>query len=558
MAGSSPQAKAHISIILSAVIGAHIVFAAMFWYTTWDDSAITLAHARTLALNGIIAPTPLSNPVEGYSTTLWMLLHALLAPVLSSAQNTLTAAKALGFMLNAVAILLTYRLAKRFISPILALGTAVLFGTLSTAWIESVNGMEAPLFAVLLLASLLTFGKRSPSGRVAFITSSTLLILVRWEAIWYLVPFVLYAVIQNGWKSFFRSRHILWLSVFIGSCFWRLLYFGSLVPNTILAKRHLPYSPDYGVWGTIAHHIKPFVFLFLGLAPILTGLVAIIVVVSRQPKVNNVRKLLLESTSSGLTNERILLALMVGAGLIFNLVIGQNWGPRNRMFYVAFPPLLILIMHQTGWFMDRLSSHKKTISHILLVCAISLNSFVGFIWAFRAQQSERITIENMLTIARGVEQIRVASGNDQLTYAAPDMGGILLFYGQHYRVIDLALLCNAELAKEGYARIPSYLFEQEQPEIIQTHWLWTELSNVESSDTLYSEYVPLFANGFRFLVRRDIAGTINSQRLVSGSFDQNGDTEAYRNDHFVNDNHVQADLDINRRFGNYLVLNSGL
>jgi len=43
----------------------------------WDDGAITLAFARTLAGHGRVALTPRSEAVEGFSSVSWLLLNAL-------------------------------------------------------------------------------------------------------------------------------------------------------------------------------------------------------------------------------------------------------------------------------------------------------------------------------------------------------------------------------------------------------------------------------------------------------------------------------------------------
>ena len=63
---------------------AQIYVAWRFWSITWDDSAITLGFARSFALTGRIEPTPGSGIVEGYSTTLWMLLMTVAAKFSSS------------------------------------------------------------------------------------------------------------------------------------------------------------------------------------------------------------------------------------------------------------------------------------------------------------------------------------------------------------------------------------------------------------------------------------------------------------------------------------------
>src|SRR5262249_23947591 len=59
------------ALLLAAIrlVGAH----------GWDDSAITLAYARTFAETGRIALTPASEHVEGFSSVAWFGLNALVA-----------------------------------------------------------------------------------------------------------------------------------------------------------------------------------------------------------------------------------------------------------------------------------------------------------------------------------------------------------------------------------------------------------------------------------------------------------------------------------------------
>ena len=63
-------------LAVAAACLAHVAAAVLFHAITWDDSAITLGFARTLALSGEIRPTLLSERVEGFSTPLWMAINA--------------------------------------------------------------------------------------------------------------------------------------------------------------------------------------------------------------------------------------------------------------------------------------------------------------------------------------------------------------------------------------------------------------------------------------------------------------------------------------------------
>ena len=71
-------------LLLVTALLAQIVIAWRFQYLTSDDSAITLGFSRTFAHSGKIKPTPGSGIVEGYSTTLRMVLMAAAAKIASS------------------------------------------------------------------------------------------------------------------------------------------------------------------------------------------------------------------------------------------------------------------------------------------------------------------------------------------------------------------------------------------------------------------------------------------------------------------------------------------
>ena len=323
-------------LVLGALFLLHVAFAVVFWDKTWDDSAITLAFSRTLAQTGTVAATPLSDPVEGYSTTLWMLLHAGLAALGLGPGALLTTAKLLALALNGVSFALLYRLAGRHLDRrSTALAVTAAYATLSAALFESVNGMETPLFvAVFLAALLLLWPARTVRQRLAFLLATTAFLLVRWEAAWYLVPFALVWLRRDGLRALLRPEVIAWAAVFALTTLWRWTAFGALVPNTILAKRLPPYSPDLPLFPTLVSHAKPLVAFALALLP----LAAVVVFAWRR-----LGRVWLAPWSLPRGRHFLLLALIFAAGVVFNAVVGVNWGPKNRMMLVAFPAALLLL-----------------------------------------------------------------------------------------------------------------------------------------------------------------------------------------------------------------------
>ena len=216
---------------------AQVFVAWRFRELTWDDSAITLGFSRTFAYTGRIEPTPGSGIVEGYSTTLWMLLMAAVAKVISSPVWLLAFAKISTLVLNLINVVLIRYWFGSWTTETLANLVAGIVGS-TLMFYETINGMETPLIMTLVLVMLVLFPKASRAGRFWYIVAGCALLLMRWEAAWLLAPFVLAE--RNRRRAMLPA--LCWTLLFLASNLARWLYFGDLLPNTVVAKRHFPYS----------------------------------------------------------------------------------------------------------------------------------------------------------------------------------------------------------------------------------------------------------------------------------------------------------------------------
>ena len=131
-----------------------IIVAWRFWAITWDDSAITLGFSRTFALTGHIEPTPGSGIVEGYSTTLWMLLMALAAKFVGTPAALVAVAKISTLILNLANLLLIRYWFSSWTSETLG---NLIAGTVGCGlmFYETINGMETPIIMTLVLVMLI-------------------------------------------------------------------------------------------------------------------------------------------------------------------------------------------------------------------------------------------------------------------------------------------------------------------------------------------------------------------------------------------------------------------
>ncbi len=334
---SSPPAILFSRMLVAIVLLAQIIVAWRFWALTWDDSAITLGFARTFALTGRIEPTPGSGIVEGYSSTLWMLLMAAAAKLLSTPSALLAFAKLSTLLLNLANILLIRRWFLTWSNEICA---NLIAGSIACGFMfyETINGMETPLILTLVMVMLLLLPSPTRIGRLGYLLAGSAFLLTRWEAAWLVVPFVLVD----------RTRHraivsaVTWLSVFLVSNLVRWYYFGSMLPNTIIAKRGIPYTKPSVSLELQRHWQEP-----LGIiASCKVMLLLLFVFAICDRFVLRRQKSLLQRIARPLRDcwQLRFTLLFILSSLVLSTAIGTNWGPPFRSFYSGWPFLFCLLV----------------------------------------------------------------------------------------------------------------------------------------------------------------------------------------------------------------------
>jgi hypothetical protein len=531
---------------------AQVFVAWRFWAITWDDSAITLGFARTFAHTGRIEPTPGSGIVEGYSTTLWMLLMAAAAKVISSPAALLAFAKISTLVLNLVNILLIRRWFSTWTPEVLANLVAGMVGC-TLMFYETINGMETPLILTLILALLLLFPATTRAKRFWYIVAGGALLLMRWEAAWLLVPFVLAE--RNRRRILWPA--LCWTLLFLFSNLVRWLYFGDLLPNTILAKRHFPYSAPSLRIAVTNRIFEPVLILYdcrLLLALLAAYLVYRLFVVKKPGfSFDRLKSYFRESWQLRLT---ILFLLF---SFVLSTAIGPNWGPEFRSFYSAWPFLIGLLLVPV---LPNLSPR------VLGWVAVGLCLYAVLRMGVRIQplRSEKaplympsITVDRVAVAAPILAELQQMSGQLTLTYAAPDMGAVML-YSHHVRVIDLGLLCDRVLAHEGFAAIRPYVLQQRRPDVIEVHEIFTQTTRLGDYPEFRDQYRPVYIQGIRFFLNRRLLAELPASRLVEREFlpdgsPQNEEREAFRRSNAPYP-YIPLDNTLNQSFHTYLVLQS--
>ena len=490
-------------VFLTAVLGAYGAAIVLTGPYAWDDGAITVSFARTLAETGNFALTGVSPRVEGTSSLLFTLL---LVPIF--------AIKDLGFS--------TYILVAQGLSLLFLLGTLALlyaplrgYGLTSTqsalllglfALIplhgsEIVNGMEMTGFGFLLLGFTLLYQRASPKALLLI----PLLLLVRFEAAFYLGLATLVLCLFDNAN---RRRHLGALAttvlVFAGFTLMRWVYFGDIIPNTVRAKMQPPYTRAQDLLGQIAEKFDG-VLEFIDVTTAMLIIVATLVAAFRPASILRDMKLW----------------LVVGFA-VFAIASGKASGYDGRMFVGLLPVFLLLCL-------DLMRPHgTKAIFGVamLTLLATTLGNLAQFerleklatlgavrqgyvadpdqtLVTPRRAYYKIVNPANYRQFGRLADELRVLMRLETVSFMAPDAGGLGLCCALgSIKVIDSAMLTNPDLARSGYAGFAAH-FNKTAPDLLVAHGMWASAPGLYEKDLLPGRYDPVIHRDTLFWIRRD-------------------------------------------------------
>ncbi|MEW5701590.1 MAG: hypothetical protein AB1792_05115 [Candidatus Zixiibacteriota bacterium] len=230
-------------LILSAAVlplVIYVVLAARLWSFSIDDAAISFRYARHLAAGQGLSWNPGGAPVEGYSNFLWVLIHAAFGRIGFGIE---IAAKITGVVCGSVSLLLLSLLCRRLWSSVRYWWLPAVLVSLTSTWVAwSVSGLETPMMGIFLLVSAMALS--DPSRNRALLLSLGLggMILTRPEGLVFAAIILLIALARDRvqpWKNrvgALRYPLLVVLGVTGALTVLRLLYYGTLFPNTVTAK----------------------------------------------------------------------------------------------------------------------------------------------------------------------------------------------------------------------------------------------------------------------------------------------------------------------------------
>lgn len=317
---------------LSSAIAGLLILAwgLLWWQYTVDDTFITLRYAENLAQgNGAVF-----NPgeyTEGYSSPVWVFV---LAGITRLGFDALTAAKVLGLLASLLLCLLMYFVLHRMsVDPLIRFLAVLILATIPGLHIHGVSGMETLPFA-LSVAVLIALPWLTPSPHLQNILLPPLLLLIaafRPEGI------LLSAAASAVWCIHTKSSR---LRIFVALAWVALIlllvlrfwYYGSLLPNTWLAKpspflHHLTRDPFSA--GSMTTLIGAFGHLFLAFPGGVPSAVFLLPLIMRR----SLRR-----------PDLVRLCAMAAAltGGLFITYAAEDWMPGYRFALPYLFPLLLL------------------------------------------------------------------------------------------------------------------------------------------------------------------------------------------------------------------------
>jgi arabinofuranosyltransferase len=207
-----------------------------------DDAFISLRYARNLVDHGV-AEYNLGERVEGYSSPLWMLLSTV---PLALGVSAFKALSILGYVGGVALIAAVWRLwttvaPTRPTAGFVVLGLVALSTPLA-AW--SSSGLETPAFAALVALSVAETATLAgnPTRKRAFRAGAVLGLTYMFRPEGALigaaaVAYLLFSPERRRQLGRFALAAAIPMAVLL---FWRLAYYGELVPNTFFAKLSAP------------------------------------------------------------------------------------------------------------------------------------------------------------------------------------------------------------------------------------------------------------------------------------------------------------------------------
>lgn len=229
-AAPEPLSPLRLHTAIAALVLLAVALRLVFWAQTGltlEDALITARYAENIAAGrGFVYNE--GERVLGTTTPLWTLVLA--AADATGMADPVTAAKALGVLLDALTLLLAVSALRRD-NPAAALLFAAAFAASPDVIPVTVSGMETPMLVFAMALAIVGLSR----GSSLFAAGLALAVLTRIDG-------ALFAAILGGWACIRTPRWgvrqlLLAAAICLPWFLFAALYFGNPLPQSLLAKR---------------------------------------------------------------------------------------------------------------------------------------------------------------------------------------------------------------------------------------------------------------------------------------------------------------------------------
>lgn len=444
---------------LALILSIPVALLTLLRVTIIDDAYISYRYAANLAAGkGLVFNG--GERVEGATNLLWTLL---LAPASALGLGVEAVAALAGVALGLAAVAGAWGICARLGVPSRLAALALLVVACYPGfWLVMANGLEAGLFALLLVQTVFLI----VAGRPLFLAGLTggLLFLTRPESV-VVVPicaaYLLWAERGSGRDVRGALSRLLpllapWFAVVAGATAWRLLYYGALVPNSITAKSLGSFDLRQVLINLAGGTLYLLQFL-LSAAPLTLGAALALWLAPR-------RRYLL------------LLALLILAQVVAILGNGGDWMPHYRLLAPYVPLLAILAALGLQEAVERgivptPLRRPAPAALALLAVVVLMASLPGYPWRTRpavALAPSEVCYERL---ARSIGPALLPT--DRIS---PEALGYFSFVFRDNYSHDMLGLTDRHIARYGTLYIrrfgkadPAYTYSEARPDLIVVH-----------------------------------------------------------------------------------------
>jgi hypothetical protein len=485
----------------------------------WDDGAITLAYSRTFAETGRIALTAASEQVEGFSSIAWFLINASVSLLHPSFEEAVLVSQVAAGVFLGVATLFIWLIARDLrLCPDTTLAILLVFSLFGPSVSEVANGMEMTLLTASGLA--LTYALYVRENRLLLTVAVVVFLTTRFEAMFY-YAFLLTPLLFHRRLPIFILLTSFGLAIVGLQEAARYIVFGEVLPNTIYAKMHYPYS-KLGLRAVFSRILAVTEIAF-ALLPLVLAIFALIIL-ERKELAGRFRALATRQS------EAAVLAAPIFGALLFSILTGKNWGYTGRMQFLALPFVLLL----AGLLFEQLHTLRAGSGVRITLIAISVTTIL-FSWFVSARQPFSYVALNLVNRAEkfdatpasnretglAVDRLRLLLGLDTIVFATPDVGGLGLCCSL-VRVVDIGLLSNRQLAQKGFDSLSAVITE-EKPDLIEAHDVWGSATRIYTLPEFRDNYQPAILHETRLFLRKShIRKLVEAQRAEWCDLEEDG------------------------------------